>query len=98
MESDSKYIENVLIKLRREYSKDEYVSVLLNQISEKDVEIGKLNSYINELEDSRELSKSEKKDLAKQVRLDELHSENLNLKKRIKKLRENVNDLIMKNL
>ena len=41
------YEENVLIKLRRKYSKDEVVSALYAKISEKDLEIGKLLSEID---------------------------------------------------
>jgi cell shape-determining protein MreC len=46
----SKYIDNVLIKLRREYSKDELVSALSKKLSEAEIENGKLKSYIQELE------------------------------------------------
>ena len=41
--------DNVLIRLKRKYSKDELVSGLIRQLSEKDVEIGKLKSEICEL-------------------------------------------------
>jgi cell shape-determining protein MreC len=50
----SKYIDNVLIKLRREYSKDELVSALSKKLSEAEIENGKLKSYIQELEDKIE--------------------------------------------
>lgn len=53
--SENKYIEDVLIKLRRKYSKDEYVSILLNKISYLEVELGKSNSYIQELEEEKHL-------------------------------------------
>ena len=49
------YIDNVLIKLRREYSKDELVSALSKRLSEAEIENGKLNSYISELESKIEL-------------------------------------------
>jgi hypothetical protein len=34
----SKYIDNVLIKLRREYSKDELVNALSKRLSEAEIE------------------------------------------------------------
>lgn len=46
------YEDTVLIKLRRDYEKDEVVMYVLNQLQEKKVEIGKLKSYIQELEDN----------------------------------------------
>lgn len=48
-----KYIDDVLIRLKREYSKDEYVSALQKQISELKIELGKSQSYIDELEDEK---------------------------------------------
>jgi hypothetical protein len=45
------YEENVLIKLHRDYKKDEVVMFALNKLKEQAVEIGKLKSYISELED-----------------------------------------------
>ena len=41
------YEEDVLIKLRRKYSKDEVVSALFKKMSDKDLEIGKLLSEID---------------------------------------------------
>jgi inorganic pyrophosphatase/exopolyphosphatase len=46
-----KYIDNVLLKLRRQYEKDEVLSAFIKKISELEVENGKLTSYIQELED-----------------------------------------------
>ncbi|MDD3875499.1 MAG: hypothetical protein PHT69_02700 [Bacteroidales bacterium] len=45
------YINRTIIKLRRKYGKDELVAALNTQLSEKDVEIGKLSSEIAFLED-----------------------------------------------
>jgi uncharacterized phage infection (PIP) family protein YhgE len=45
------YEDTVLIKLRRDYEKNEVVMFALNKIKEQEVEIGKLKSYISELED-----------------------------------------------
>lgn len=47
-----KYEDNVLIKLRRDYEKDEVVLFALNKIKELQTELGKANSYIQELEDN----------------------------------------------
>lgn len=46
------YDDTILIKLRRDYSKDEVVMYALNQLKEKQTEIGKLKSHIQELEDN----------------------------------------------
>lgn len=57
------YIDNVLIKLRREYSKDELVSALSKRLSEAEIENGKLNSYISELESKIESKTKLKKEI-----------------------------------
>lgn len=59
----SKYIDNALIKLRRKYSKDELVSALSKKLSEAEIENGKLNSYIQELESKIESRTKLKKEI-----------------------------------
>lgn len=44
------YFDNVLIKLRRQYSKDEAVAALSKKISELEIENGALKSEIEHLE------------------------------------------------
>ena len=44
------YFDNVLTKLRRQYSKDEVVSALSKKISELEIENGALKSEIQHLE------------------------------------------------
>ena len=46
---EDKWLDDTLIALKRTYGKDEYVAALLNEISKRDVEIGKLNSEIQHL-------------------------------------------------
>ena len=53
------YIDRTIIKLRRKYSKDELVSALNNQLRQKDMEIGKLNSEIDYLENNEEILQKE---------------------------------------
>ena len=48
-----RYFDNVLIKLRRKYSKDEAVSALSKKLQEVEIELGKAISYIHELEDEK---------------------------------------------
>ena len=43
------YEENVLIKLRRDYEKDEVVMFALNKIKAQEVAISKLKDYISKL-------------------------------------------------
>jgi hypothetical protein len=64
MSNKEDFFDNVILRLRREYSKDEVVIILSKQISEKDVEIGKLKSYIDELKYNIQESKKEKNIIA----------------------------------
>ena len=59
----SKYLNNILIKLRREYSKDELVTYLFNKVSSLEIENGKLKSYISELEYKEESKTKLKKEI-----------------------------------
>jgi hypothetical protein len=68
----SKYINNVLIKLKRKYSKDEIVNYLFNKISSLEIENGKLKSYILELEHNEESKTKLKKEV---IRLHKLLNE-----------------------
>lgn len=47
------YLDTVLVKLRRDYAKDEVVMFGLNKIREQQVKIGQLKSYIEELESGK---------------------------------------------
>ncbi len=51
----NKYIDNVLIKLKRDYSKDETVSGLSKKLSDVEIELGKAKSYIQELEHEKKI-------------------------------------------
>lgn len=61
MPNEPDYIERTLLKLRREYSKDEVLSGFVKELCQKDVEIGKLKSEIeylaNELQYEKEKNK-----------------------------------------
>lgn len=46
------YENEILIKLNREYSRDEMFAFSIRKIKEQSVEIGKLSAYISELEDN----------------------------------------------
>jgi len=46
------YDDTVLIKLRRDYSENETIMYALNKIKELQIEVGKQNSYIQELQDN----------------------------------------------
>lgn len=47
------YFDNVLIKLKRAYSKDETVAALSKKLTEVEIELGKSIAYIHELEDEK---------------------------------------------
>lgn len=102
--SKKDYIERTLIKLKREYGKDELVSTLLKQISEKDIELGKLRSEIDYLQNELEIDKEQKeinrtarvearKDELYRMKIEHIKSQRL----KIKKLRSLNSDLIAKN-
>jgi predicted RNase H-like nuclease (RuvC/YqgF family) len=75
------YEDDILIRLRREYSKDEVVAFSLKKISELQIENGKLKSYIQELEFVPVKTPDE-------IRLVKQENTISNLNMKIKKLRE----------
>jgi len=98
------YIERSLIKLKRQYSKDDLVAAFLKQISEKDIEIGKLSAEVDYLQNELQSDKEQKKInmLAKvEARKEELYrikvENNRKQREKIKQLRMLRNDLIAKN-
>jgi hypothetical protein len=98
------YIERTLIKLKRQYSKDELVAALLKQISEKDIELGKLSAEIDYLQNELQSNKEQKEinRLAKvEARKEELYrrkvEDNQKQRAEIKQLRAMRSDLIAKN-
>lgn len=46
----SNYFDGVLIKLKRQYSKDDTVMALSKKLSDVEIELGKSIAYIHELE------------------------------------------------
>lgn len=86
MEKD-KWLDDTLISLKRTYGKDEYISALLKQISEKDIEIGKLKSEIQHLNSLSDLTPKERKAL-KAISVAESQKEEayIKIKKENKKL------------
>lgn len=98
------YFERTLIKLKRQYSKDELVASLLKQISEKDIEIGKLKAEVDYLQNELQIDKEHKKinRLAKiEARKEELYQmkveDNKKQRAEIKRLHLLKSDLIAKN-
>jgi len=102
------WLNNTLISLKRTYSKDEYVAALLKQLSEKNIEIGKLKSEVQHL--TNELGEnftSKQKRAIKQAAMIECYKEeayvkikkeNTLLKKDIDRYRAANSELISKNL
>ena len=99
------FIDNVLIKLKRKYKKDEVLSAVIKENSELKIEIGQLKSEIDYLTENhkKELSKL-KSDLKNEINIEvqkqfkdsKLRLENIEQKKTIKKLRETISNLINK--
>lgn len=58
MVNNPDYIERTILQLRREYGKDELVAALIKQVSEREIEIGKLKAEIDEANDKVEKAKS----------------------------------------
>lgn len=50
-----KFTNDIILKLRRQYSKDEAVKLMANKLSKTEIELGKLKSYVSELEDELEM-------------------------------------------
>jgi len=59
--------DNVLIKLKRDYSKDESIAFLIRRISELKLEKGKTDSYIQELKHEIKVLKNDIKHKVKVV-------------------------------
>jgi hypothetical protein len=98
---------NVLIKLRRQYSKDEVVIYLINLIKNLKVEVGKLICYNQELKHREHLINLKIKNLNKEINknyevkcrilkenLKKSNLEKEHLKKLIKNLRDEKNTTI----
>lgn len=102
------WLDNTLISLKRTYGKDEYVAALLKQLSEKNIEIGKLKSEVQHLSnESGENFTSKQKKAIKQAAMIEsykeeeyikIKKENAALKLDIERYREANSTLISKNL
>ena len=95
----SNYIDNALIRLKRQYGKDELVAVLIKEIKSKDIEIGKLKSEIDYLND-KFIQKDINKEALIQVRKEELYKQilerNAFLKRSIKSGRKLRDELLIK--
>lgn len=74
-----KYQKNILREIKRDFSKDEVVVLLFNQIKEKDIEIGKLKSFIQELEDKLNEKNMSEVWFRKYKKQDELYRRQLDL-------------------
>ena len=103
------FIDRTLIRLKREYGKDELVATLNRQIAEKDVEIGQLKAEVDHLQfqlgkpvviadsDSVEEINSQARI---ECRKDELYKgvlrQNKELRNRLKKLNNDYDNLMAK--
>lgn len=80
------YEDRVLLKIRREYSKDEAVKAYIQRIKELETEIGKWKSHAAHLEHER----NEALDNAKrhERKYQNLNTETIALRKRVAEMRE----------
>jgi chromosome segregation ATPase len=97
------YLDRSLIKLRRKYGKDELVASLTKQLSEKDVELGKLKSEIEHLEHELNATDIDKEVTLKartEVRREEMYKsileQNKQLKEQNKSLKKHRDELLSK--
>jgi Asp-tRNA(Asn)/Glu-tRNA(Gln) amidotransferase B subunit len=83
MVNNPDYIERTILQLRREYGKDELVAALIKQVSEREIEIGKLKAEIDEANDkvekirARLISERKKKvdvSAEREIKKDELYT------------------------
>jgi hypothetical protein len=96
--------DRTLIRLRREYSKDEAVAALSKKLTEKDVEIGVLSaevdhltSELNTLIDQKEINKQARKEVRKDEMYKQLLVANRKLREQRKELRRVRNELLVEN-
>mgnify|MGYP003494878890 FL=1 len=108
------FFDDVLIKLKREYQKDEILAAIIKKNSKLIVEIGKLKSEIQHLEyeietkkeiDEKEIVEYKKKltkEINKEIRLDntiiQLKTHIKTQDKLIESLRKNISELIYQNI
>ena len=99
------YIDKTILRLRREYSKDEIVSALNKQISERDVTIGILKDTIDELRERiQDIHKGFDKEALIEGRMKRLENQlikqekdkNKSLKAQIKLLKKEKDQLLTK--
>lgn len=98
---ETKFIDNVLISLKRQYSKDEAVQMVFKKLSQANVYIGKLHSEIqylqNELnskEENKEVNKLAKIEAKKNKLFEDKAKLCLKQKKQIDSLRDTRDTLI----
>jgi hypothetical protein len=97
----SEYIDNVLIKLRRVYSKDETVAALSRKLSETEFKVGELTSERDELLHKLGVLESRRDhELNKEIRRDEVYKkiaqERGALKKKVKTQKKYIDLLLSK--
>lgn len=101
----SGYIERALIKLKREYGREELFSTLINQVREKDFRIGELTSEVDELKHEvgsaktkceRKLNDKARKEVRKEELYQQLSEQRARLSQRVKNLKNQINTLIAK--
>ena len=88
------YIDNVVLKLKRTYSKDELVSHLTKKLSEAEIEIGILKSEKEEAEFN--LKKALKLEPAVKARVGQM-TLYVNLRSELKSLRDKIRTLKLEN-
>ena len=107
MENQNDFINRTVLKLKRKYGKDELVAYLAKQLSEKDVEIGKLTSEVQHLtseiekvkidnENNKEINKAAKIEARKTELFETLRNENKAVRLRNKQLTQTNNELVHK--
>lgn len=82
--------ENVLLKLKRKYSKDEYVSMLLKELSEVKFKNGELVSEIEELRRIPTSGGKTKRQWLQSEIFKDVHNENKTLKNKVRQLSQDV--------
>jgi predicted RNase H-like nuclease (RuvC/YqgF family) len=91
MTKEPEFFDEIFIKLRRQYGKDELVADLVKRLKDRDVEIGKLKAEIDFLNNEL-IDKEFNEKVRIQVRKEELYniqlSENKRLIKEVKELKK----------
>lgn len=98
--ADDDYIDRVALKLKRQYSKDEYVAHLLKQVSDLEIEKGVLQSErdeaVDKYNDIMKLDQKAKSALGQEKKYQKMKAEVEKVRQEKNKLKKEKEELLIK--